>query len=98
VFHAASGDDAAELELTYSWDPETYDEGRNFGHVAYGIKDIYAACERLQRLGIAINRPPRNGRMAFVRSPDHISIELLQEGEPLPPRQPWTAMANFGCW
>lgn len=87
-----------ELELTYNWDPEAYDGGRNFGHLAYKVADIYAACARLQAGGVVINRPPRDGRMAFVRSPDGISIELLQEGEHLPPAEPWMSMPNTGAW
>lgn len=87
-----------ELELTYNWDPEAYDGGRNFGHLAYKVADIYAACARLQAGGVVINRPPRDGRMAFVRSPDGISIELLQEGERLPPAEPWMSMPNTGAW
>jgi lactoylglutathione lyase len=98
VFLAAPGDGSAELELTYNWDPEDYGGGRNFGHLAYRVDDIYAACERLQAGGVVINRPPRDGRMAFVRSPDGISIELLQKGEALPPREPWASMANSGSW
>jgi len=98
VFLAAPGDHAAQIELTYNWDPETYTGGRNFGHVAYAVDDIYAACRRLQEHGVTINRPPRDGRMAFVRSPDNISIELLQHGEPLPPAEPWASMANTGSW
>jgi len=98
VFLAAPGDGAAELELTHNWDPEDYGGGRNFGHLAYQVADIYAACERLQAGGVVINRPPRDGRMAFVRSPDGISIELLQQGEALPPREPWASMPNSGSW
>ena len=98
VFLAAPGDSSAELELTYNWDPEDYGGGRNFGHLAYRVDDIYAACERLQGAGVVINRPPRDGRMAFVRSPDGISIEMLQKGEALPPREPWASMANSGSW
>lgn len=98
VFLAAPGDHQAQLELTYNWDPEVYTGGRNFGHVAYEVDDIYAACERLQSHGVVINRPPRDGRMAFVRSPDQISVELLQRGEPLPPKEPWASMANTGEW
>ena len=98
VFLAAPGDSSAELELTYNWDPEDYGGGRNFGHLAYRVDDIYAACERLQGAGVVINRPPRDGRMAFVRSPDGISIELLHKGEALPPREPWASMANSGSW
>ena len=98
VFLAAPGDEDAQIELTYNWDPEEYDEGRNFGHLAYCVKDIYATCEHLRNEGVTINRPPRDGRMAFIRSPDNISIELLQEGEPLPPQEPWLSMANTGKW
>ena len=98
VFLAAPGDEAAQLELTYNWDPETYTGGRNFGHLAYAVDDIYAACQRLADGGVPINRPPRDGRMAFVRSPDGISIELLQKGEALPPREPWASMGNTGTW
>ncbi len=87
-----------EVELTYNWDPETYSGGRNFGHLAYKFDDIYAACQRLADGGVTINRPPRDGRMAFVRSPDGISIELLQEGEPLAPAEPWASMPNVGEW
>jgi lactoylglutathione lyase len=87
-----------ELELTYNWDPEEYTGGRNFGHLAYKVDDVYAACQRLMDGGVVINRPPRDGNMAFVRSPDGISIELLQEGEPLAPAEPWTSMPNTGSW
>lgn len=87
-----------ELELTYNWDPEAYDGGRNFGHLAYKVADIYAACARLQAGGVVINRPPRDGRMAFVRTPDLISIELLQKGAALPPQEPWLSMPNTGSW
>jgi lactoylglutathione lyase len=87
-----------ELELTYNWDPEAYTGGRNFGHLAYKVDDIYAACEQLQSKGVVINRPPRDGHMAFVRSPDGISIELLQEGQPLAPAEPWASMPNTGVW
>lgn len=87
-----------EVELTFNWDPEEYSGGRNFGHLAYKVDDIYAACARLQAGGVTINRPPRDGRMAFVRSPDGISIELLQEGDPLAPAEPWVSMANTGSW
>jgi lactoylglutathione lyase len=97
VFLAAEGDTAA-LELTYNWDPEQYTGGRNFGHVAYQVEDIYATCQRLMDAGVTINRPPRDGRMAFVRSPDGISIELLQAGAALPPREPWASMPNTGSW
>lgn len=87
------------LELTYNWDPEEYTQGcRNFGHIAFEVDDIYAVCERLREAGVTINRPPRDGRMAFVKSPDGISIELLQKGEPLPPREPWVSMENVGTW
>jgi lactoylglutathione lyase len=86
------------LELTYNWDPEVYSGGRNFGHLAFEVDDIYALCERLMRLGVTINRPPRDGRMAFVRSPDNISIELLQKGEALPKKEPWASMPNTGSW
>ncbi len=98
VFVAAPGDEAALIELTWNWDPEQYGEARNFGHVAYEVEDIYALCERLMRSGVTINRPPRDGRMAFVRSPDNISIELLQKGQALPPREPWKSMPNTGHW
>ena len=98
VFLAAPGDETAQVELTYNWDPEDYVEGRNFGHLAYAVEDIYALCQRLLDHGVTINRPPRDGRMAFVRSPDNISIELLQQGEPLPPAEPWLSMENSGHW
>lgn len=98
VFLAAPGDDAAQVELTYNWDPEEYGEGRNFGHLAYSVDDIYATCQKLMDAGITINRPPRDGRMAFVRSPDNISIELLQNGEALPQSEPWASMDNTGHW
>ncbi len=98
VFLAAPGDEDAQVELTYNWDPESYDEGRNFGHLAYCVKDIYATCEKLQKAGVTINRPPRDGRMAFIRSPDNISIELLQEGSALAPQEPWQSMPNTGKW
>jgi lactoylglutathione lyase len=98
VFLAAPGDDAAEVELTYNWDPEQYGGGRNFGHLAYRVDDIYATCQRLMDAGVIINRPPRDGHMAFVRSPDNISIELLQAGDPLPPQEPWSSMPNTGAW
>jgi len=98
VFLAAPGDESAQLELTYNWDPEEYGEGRNFGHVAYEVEDIYALCQRLADAGVPINRPPRDGHMAFVRSPDGISIELLQKGRPLPPKEPWASMENTGHW
>lgn len=98
VFLAAPGDEAAQVELTHNWDPEEYGGGRNFGHLAYAVDDIYAACQRLTDIGVVINRPPRDGRMAFVRSPDNISIELLQQGEALPPQEPWSSMPNQGQW
>ena len=98
VFLAAPGDEKAQVELTYNWDPEEYRGGRNFGHLAYAVDDIYEICERLQAGGVVIRRPPRDGRMAFVRSPDGISIELLQRGEPLPPQSPWREMENQGSW
>jgi lactoylglutathione lyase len=98
VFLAAPGDDDAQVELTYNWDEHGYGGGRNFGHLAYAVDDIYAACERLREAGVTINRPPRDGRMAFVRSPDEISIELLQRGAPLPPKEPWASMPNTGQW
>jgi lactoylglutathione lyase len=98
VFLAAPGDESAQIELTFNWDPETYTGGRNFGHLAYAVDDIYATCQRLQDHGVTINRPPRDGRMAFVRSPDQISIELLQRGTPLPPAEPWKSMPNVGAW
>ena len=98
VFLAAPGDEDAQVELTYNWDPESYTGGRNFGHLAYAVDDIYAACRRLQEHGVTINRPPRDGRMAFVRSPDNISVELLQKGDALPPQQPWQSMPNIGQW
>lgn len=98
VYLAAPGDPDAQLELTYNWDIEVYTGGRNFGHLAYQVDDIYAVCQRLMDHGVAINRPPRDGHMAFVRSPDNISIELLQAGEPLAPAEPWSSMANSGTW
>lgn len=98
VFLAAPGDESAQIELTYNWDPQSYTGGRNFGHVAYRVDDIYATCRRLMEHGVTINRPPRDGRMAFVRSPDQISIELLQRGSALPPREPWASMPNSGQW
>jgi lactoylglutathione lyase len=98
IFLAAPGDENAQVELTYNWDPEKYAGGRNFGHLAYRVKDIYAACDRLMKGGVTISRPPRDGNMAFVRSPDNISIELLQEGSPLPPQEPWKSMPNTGVW
>lgn len=98
VFLAAPGDESACIELTHNWDPENYTGGRNFGHIAYEVDDIYATCARLMQAGITINRPPRDGRMAFVRSPDQISIELLQKGKALPPQEPWLSMPNTGQW
>jgi lactoylglutathione lyase len=98
VFLAAAGDDDAQVELTWNWDPEAYGIGRAFGHLAYAVDDIYATCRRLMDHGVTINRPPRDGRMAFVRSPDAISIELLQRGQPLPAREPWATMPNVGTW
>jgi lactoylglutathione lyase len=98
VFLAAPGDDSAQVELTYNWDPEVYTGGRNFGHLAYAVDDIYAACQRLMDHGVTISRPPRDGHMAFVRSPDSISIELLQKGGALPPKEPWVSMPNVGAW
>ncbi len=94
----AAADQAPLVELTYNWDPEEYPGGRNFGHLAYRVEDIYAACARLAEAGVVINRPPRDGRMAFVRSPDGISVELLQAGPALPAREPWASMANTGTW
>jgi len=98
VFLAAPGDDAAQVELTYNWDPETLKGGRNFGHLAYLVDDLYDTCQRLMDAGVTIHRPPRDGHMAFVRSPDKISIELLQAGAPLPPKEPWLSMPNTGEW
>ena len=98
VFLAAPGDDSAQVELTYNWDPESYTGGRNFGHLAYAVDDIYALCQRLMDAGVTINRPPRDGRMAFIRSPDTISIEFLQQGAPLPAQEPWASMPNTGKW
>ena len=98
VYLAAPGDPGAELELTYTWDSEDYGSARNFGHVAYRVDDIYALCQRLMDHGVTINRPPRDGHMAFVRSPDNISIELLQAGQPLAPVEPWASMPNIGSW
>ena len=94
----AKAERSPEIELTWNWDPETYTGGRNFGHVAYKVDDIYDACAKLQAAGVTINRPPRDGYMAFVKSPDGISIELLQEGDPKPPAEPWTSMPNTGTW
>jgi lactoylglutathione lyase len=98
AYLAAPGDHQAQVELTYNWEPEDYGGARNFGHIAFAVDDIYAACQRLQDHGVLINRPPRDGRMAFVRSPDNISIELLQAGTALPPAEPWASMPNTGSW
>jgi len=98
VFLAAPGDEEAQVELTHNWDPEEYGEGRNFGHLAYRVDDIYALCQKLMDAGVTINRPPRDGHMAFVRSPDNISIELLQKGDALPAQEPWASMPNVGHW
>lgn len=98
IFLAAPGDHSAQIELTYNWDPEGYQGGRNFGHVAYAVEDVYATCQRLVDHGVTILRPPRDGRMAFVRSPDGISIELLQRGAALAPAEPWSSMPNTGTW
>ena len=98
VFLAAPGDDDAQVELTHNWDPQEYGGGRNFGHLAYAVDDIYAACQKLQDKGVTINRPPRDGKMAFIRSPDNISVELLQKGTALAPAEPWKSMPNVGQW
>jgi len=98
VYLAAPGDEDAQVELTWNWDPEEYSGGRNFGHLAYLVDDIYDLCQKLMDAGITINRPPRDGHMAFVRSPDRISIELLQKGESLPPQEPWVSMESVGAW
>jgi lactoylglutathione lyase len=98
IFLAPAGQEDAQIELTYNWDPETYTGGRNFGHLAYEVDDIYAFCEKLMKGGVTINRPPRDGRMAFVRSPDNISIEILQKGAAKAPAEPWTTMPNTGVW
>ena len=98
VFLAAEGDEHAQVELTFNWDPEKYNEGRNFGHLAYAVDNIYDICQTLMENGVTINRPPRDGHMAFVRSPDNISIELLQAGNPLPEQEPWVSMKNTGKW
>ena len=98
VYLAAPGQPEAQVELTYNWDPEVYTGGRNFGHIAFAVDDIYATCQRLMDHGVQVVRPPRDGRMAFVRSPDHISIELLQAGPTLAPAEPWTSMPNVGSW
>ena len=98
VFLAAPGDESAQLELTWNWDPEEYTGGRNFGHLAYAVDDIYASCQKFMDAGVTINRPPRDGHMAFIRSPDGISIELLQKGESLPAQEPWASMVSVGAW
>lgn len=98
VFVAPPGQEDCAIELTYNWDPEEYTGGRNFGHVAYEVDDIYALCQRLQDAGVTINRPPRDGKMAFIRSPDNISVELLQKGAALPKAEPWASMPNTGAW
>jgi lactoylglutathione lyase len=98
VYLAAPGDESSQLELTWNWDPEEYTGGRNFGHLAYAVEDIYALCQKLMDAGITINRPPRDGHMAFVRSPDGISIELLQKGDSLPAQEPWASMESTGGW
>ncbi|HXZ67421.1 MAG TPA: VOC family protein [Alphaproteobacteria bacterium] len=98
VFLAPPGQEDAQVELTYNWDPEQLGGGRNFGHLAYSVPNIYEICDRLRSKGVTINRPPRDGRMAFVRSPDNISIEILQEGAALPPQEPWASMPNVGAW
>ncbi len=98
IFLAAPGDEDAQVELTHNWDEKGYDEGRNFGHLAYRVDNIYESCQRLMEGGVTINRPPRDGHMAFVRSPDNISIELLQAGDRLPPHEPWVSMPNTGKW
>ena len=98
IFLAAPGDEQAQVELTHNWDESGYSEGRNFGHLAYRVDDIYQTCQRLADAGVTINRPPRDGHMAFVRTPDNISIELLQAGAALPPQEPWSSMPNTGSW
>jgi len=98
IFLAAPGDEDAQVELTVNWDKESYSGGRNFGHLAYAVEDIYAACQRFIDKGLVVNRPPRDGKMAFVRSPDNISVELLQKGEALPLKEPWLSMPNIGDW
>jgi lactoylglutathione lyase len=98
VFVAPKGQEDCAIELTFNWDPEEYTGGRNFGHVAYEVDDIYAFCQRLKDSGVTINRPPRDGKMAFIRSPDNISVELLQKGDALPKAEPWASMANTGVW
>lgn len=98
IFLAAPGDESAQIELTHNWGQSGYDGGRNFGHLAYAVDDIYAVCQRLQDAGVTINRPPRDGKMAFVRTPDNISVELLQAGPALPSQEPWASMPNVGEW
>jgi lactoylglutathione lyase len=98
IFVAAPGDEEAQIELTHNWDHQGYGEGRNFGHVAYRVDNIYATCQRLMDGGVTINRPPRDGHMAFIRTPDNISVELLQAGDRLPPQEPWASMENVGTW
>lgn len=98
IFLGVPGDEGGEVELTYNWDPEAYDGGRNFGHLAYEVDDVYATCQRLAEAGVTINRPPRDGRMAFVRTPDNISIELLNRGGARAPAEPWASMPNTGVW
>ena len=98
IFLAAPGQEETPIELTYNWDPEVYTGGRNFGHLAYEVDDIYAFCEKMMKAGVTINRPPRDGHMAFVRSPDNISFEILQKGGALPPKEPWASMKNTGEW
>jgi len=98
IFLAPEGQEDAQVELTYNWDPEVYTGGRNFGHLAYEVDDIYAFCAHMQKMGYGINRPPRDGRMAFVRSPDNISVEILQRGAALAPAEPWVSMPNTGSW
>jgi lactoylglutathione lyase len=98
IFVAAQGQEDTPIELTYNWDPEVYTGGRNFGHLAYEVDDIYAFCDRVMKAGVTINRPPRDGNMAFIRSPDNISIEILQKGGAKPPKEPWASMPNTGSW
>jgi len=98
IFLGAQDNPDAQVELTWNWDPEAYSGGRNFGHLAYEVEDIFELCQRLMDAGVTINRPPRDGHMAFIRSPDGISVELLQKGGSLPPREPWTSMPNTGEW
>ena len=98
IFLAAPGDEEAQLELTYNWDPDEYPEGRNFGHVAYAVDDVHETCRKLMDAGVTINRPPREGKMAFIRSPENISVELLQKGDALEPAEPWKSMENTGRW